>query len=87
MTSQRWPATLAARAASDAGDRPRLEDSAIAPDRERERLALAILVDELGRNPGNLLERLVEIVTGVCGVGAAAVAMFDGNPLPWDATT
>ena len=57
----------------------------MAPNRERESLAFAIMVDELSRNPGNLLQRLVEVVTGVCGVGTAAVAMTDGNALGWDA--
>ena len=64
---------------------PRLADLTMAPNRERESLALAIMVDELSRNPGNLLQRLVEVVTGVCGVGTAAVAMTDGNGLGWDA--
>lgn len=83
--SRDWPATLSARAVRGAGDRRRLEAPGIAPSRERENLALAILVDELSRKPGNLLRRLVEVVTGVCGVDTAAVAMIDGNPLHWDA--
>ena len=59
---------------------------AMAPDRERESLALAIMIDELSRDPGNLLQRLVEVVTGVCGVGTAAVAVTDGNAVGWDAS-
>jgi signal transduction histidine kinase len=53
--------------------------------RERERLAVAVLVDELGRDPGLLLLRLVEVVTGVLGFGSAAVVMSEGDPLRWDA--
>ena len=79
------PAGLSARATGDIGRRHRLATPAMTPNRERESLALAIMVDELSRNPGNLLQRLVEVVTGVCGVGTAAVAMTDGNGLGWDA--
>jgi signal transduction histidine kinase len=78
-------AGLSARATSSTGHLRRLDRPAMAPRRERESLALAIMVDELSRDPGNLLQRLVEVLTGVCGVATAAVAMTDGNPLRWDA--
>ncbi len=54
-----------------------------APDRER--LALALLVDGMSSDPGHLLQMLVEVVTGVFGVGTAAVALTDGSALRWDA--
>jgi signal transduction histidine kinase len=52
---------------------------------ERERLALAILVDGMSSDPGHLLQTLVDVVTGVFGVGTAAVALADGSALRWDA--
>jgi signal transduction histidine kinase len=78
---------LACRFAGSAngGHRHRSAAAAVPPDRERESLALAIMVDELTRDPGNLLQRLVEVVTGVCGLGTAAVAMTDGKAPGWDA--
>lgn len=52
---------------------------------DRERLALAILVDGISNDPGHLLQTLVDVVTGVFGVGTAAVALTDGSALRWDA--
>jgi signal transduction histidine kinase len=52
---------------------------------DRERLALAILVDGMSNDPGHLLQMLVDVVTGVFGVGTAAVALTDGSALRWDA--
>jgi signal transduction histidine kinase len=54
---------------------------------DRERLALAILVDGVSNDPGRLLQTLVDVVTGVFGVGTAAVALTDGSALCWDAAT
>jgi signal transduction histidine kinase len=52
---------------------------------DRERLALAILVDGLSNDPGRLLQTLVDVVTGVFGAGAAAVALTEGDARHWDA--
>ena len=52
---------------------------------DRERLALALLVDGISNDPGHLLQTLVDVVTGVFGVGTAAVALTDGSALRWDA--
>jgi signal transduction histidine kinase len=71
--------------AGAAGRRQEVVVDTMAPDRERESLALAIMIDELSRDPGNLLQRLVEVVTGVCGVGTAAVAVTNGSAVGWDA--
>ena len=78
-------ARFAAAAASAARRRRQFGEPGVTTNRERESLALAMMVDELSRDPGNLLQRLVEVVIGLLGVSAAAVAMIDGSPLRWDA--
>jgi transcriptional regulator with GAF, ATPase, and Fis domain len=54
-----------------------------APDFERENKAYALLTEDLAGNPGNLLQRLVEIAADLCDAHTAGISLLEGDVFRW----
>ena len=60
-----------------------------APDHARESLALSFLAQEMAANPGNILDRVVELAVELCCAGSAGISLLepddDGDIFRWRA--
>ena len=56
-----------------------------APDDEREDRAYTALANELAENPGNMLQKLVEVAVELCDSDTAGISLLDGDVFRWEA--
>ncbi len=55
------------------------------PNYETEHAALAALATEMGENPRNTLQKLVEIALTLCKADTAGISILEGNSFRWEA--